>query len=74
MGEDFEMIDVVSSTILSIGYNESLQTLRIQFHNGILYEYYNLPLVEFEQFMNSPSKGEYLSHNLRGKYPYNKIG
>ena len=72
--EDFEMIMVSSSNILEIGYREDIQTLRVQFLNGSIYEYSNFPLVEFEQFRYSPSLGSYLNHNIRGKYPTNKVG
>ncbi len=68
------MIQVISTTFSSIGYQEGIQTLRVQFHNGILYEYLNFPLIEFEQFLDSPSKGEYFNSNVKNKYPFSKIG
>ncbi|KAF0147270.1 MAG: hypothetical protein FD143_3087 [Ignavibacteria bacterium] len=55
-------------------YREDIQTLRVQFKNGSLYEYYNLPVVEFESFKNSPSLGSYLNHQIKNRYPYNRIG
>jgi len=72
--EDFEMIMVASSTISAIGYREDLQTLRIQFQNGNIYEYYNFPLIEFENFKTAPSLGSYFNHHIKNNYPYNKIG
>ena len=72
--EDFEMIMVSSSTIIEIGYREDIQILRVHFLNGSIYEYNNFPLVEFEQFRNAPSVGTYLNQNIKGKYPYSKVG
>lgn len=72
--DDFDMIMVSSSNIMAIGYREDIQTLRVQFLNGSIYDYTNFPLVEFEQFRNAPSLGSYLYHNIRGKYPTNKVG
>lgn len=72
--DDFEMVLVSSSNIDAIGYREDIQTLRVQFKNGSLYEYYNLPVIEFENFKNSPSLGSYLNYQIKNRYPYNKVG
>jgi hypothetical protein len=47
---------------------------QVRFLKGSLYEYRNVPLMEFEQLRNSPSVGSYISRNIRGKYPYDRIG
>ena len=71
--EDFEMIQVSSSNIQAIGYREDIQTLRVQFLNGRIYEYLNFPIMEFEQFRSAPSLGSYLNYNIKGKYPTTRI-
>lgn len=72
--EDFTMVEIQSSTMTSIGYKEDIETLRIQFINGDLYEYFNFPIMEYNLFAESTSKGQYFNNNIRNKYPYNKIG
>ena len=71
---EIEMIPVVSSNIESIGYNEETQILRVKFLNGAIYEYKNVPLIEFEQLKNTSSVGSYLNRNIARNYPYEKVG
>ena len=71
---EIEMIPVVSSNVESIGYNEGTQILRIKFLNGAIYEYKNVPLMEFEQLKNASSVGSYLSRNIARNYSYEKVG
>ena len=72
---DIDMIPMVgSSNVDSIGYDEATQVLRIRFIKGGLYEYKNVPPMEFEQLRNAPSVGSYLSRNIKGNYPFDRIG
>ena len=71
---EFEMIPVVSSNVESIGYNEGTQILRVKFLTGGIYEYKNVPLMEFEQLKNTSSVGSYLNRNIARNYPYEKVG
>lgn len=71
---EIEMISVSSSNVESIGYDETTQTLRIRFLNGAIYEYKNVPIVEFDALKNAPSVGSYLNQNIRNAYPFERIG
>lgn len=68
------MKPVSSSNIQAVGYDESTETLRIQFTNGSIYEYRNVPIVVCNDFMQASSLGAYLNRNIRNNYPYEKIG
>ncbi|WP_082674733.1 KTSC domain-containing protein, partial [Christensenella hongkongensis] len=46
---------VSSSRIRSIGWEND--TLEVEFHDGAIYQYYNVSRAEYESFMNSPSLG-----------------
>jgi len=71
---EIEMIPVVSSNVESIGYDEKIQILRIKFLSGAIYEYKNVPLMEFEHLKNASSIGSYLNRNIVHNYPYEKVG
>jgi len=71
---EFEMFPVVSSNVESIGYNEGTQILRVKFLTGGIYEYKNVPLMEFEQLKSTSSVGSYLNRNIARIYPYDKVG
>ncbi|RPJ77654.1 MAG: KTSC domain-containing protein [Alphaproteobacteria bacterium] len=70
---EFNMIPVASSNIESIGYDEETQILRVRFLNGAMYEYKNLPIMEYEQLKNAPSVGSYFNRNIARNYPYEKV-
>jgi hypothetical protein len=65
---------VASSTVASIGYDEKSETLEVEFLNGTIYQYYNVPAALFEQFRIAPSKGQFLNTMIRNAYPYSKVG
>jgi hypothetical protein len=61
---DREAVD--SSTILSIGYDKATETLEVEFKNGGVYQYYNVPDPVYEQLMQSSSKGQHQRARLLG--------
>ena len=65
---------VASSNINSIGYDEGSQTLEVEFLNGSIYQYYNVPQNIHEQLMQAGSKGKFLNTYIRNAYPYSRIG
>ncbi len=71
--EDFEMIPVASSNVESIGYDENYRILRIRFLNGNIYDYKNVPFMEFERLKEAHSIGSYLHRNIKFNYPYEKV-
>lgn len=72
--DDIEKISVSSSNIEAIGYNPDYQILRIWFLNGTVYDYQNVPAIEFEALRYAPSVGVYLNKNIKGAYSYTKSG
>ena len=64
---------VPSSNIVSIGYDEPSQTLEIEFHTGVVYQYYNVSQSIYEQLMTAPSKGQFLAYNIKNVYPYSRV-
>ncbi|MBE2226243.1 MAG: KTSC domain-containing protein [Ignavibacteria bacterium] len=65
---------VTSSNVEAIGYDESSNTLRVWFLNGSVYDYLNVPSIEYNALSNAPSIGSYLARNIKGVYPYSKVG
>ncbi|WP_243613861.1 KTSC domain-containing protein [Shimia aestuarii] len=69
-----ERYSVASSNIASIGYDEPSQTLEVEFLNGSIYQYYNVPINIYDQLMNDPSKGRFLNTYIKNAYPYSRVG
>jgi len=65
--------NVDSSNIRSIGYNREHSSLEIEFSNGDIYQYNNVPEEIYVAIMASRSKGEAVHRLLRGKYSYAKM-
>lgn len=68
-----KMLPVASTSIRSIGYEVSTKTLYIQFNNGFMYEYKNLPPIVYAALMNADSIGAFFNRTIRGKYPYRRL-
>lgn len=66
-------VQVSSSNLKSVGYDDSSKILEVQFKNGLIYQYENVPLNIYKELINSPSKGSYFHKNISLKYKYKKI-
>lgn len=64
---------VTSSNIESIGYDSNSATLEIEFLNGTIYQYFDIPDNVYDGLMGADSQGKYLAANIKGNYRYSKI-
>lgn len=71
--QDSKRERVNSSNIYSVGYSYETNTLQIEFKNRQVYEYYNVPVNIYIEFMNSQSKGKYATKYIYYKYKYQNI-
>lgn len=69
-----ERYSVASSNVSSVGYDADTQTLEVEFVNGAIYQYYNVPNNIYEEMMKSDSKGRFLHYYIRDYYPYSRVG
>ncbi len=68
-----QRVSVVSSNIAAIGYNQETRTLEVEFRDGAVYEYYDVPPNEHAALMNAASHGKYLHTCIRDRYRYRRI-
>lgn len=66
-------VNVVSSNIASIGYDSDRGILEIEFLNGSVYQYYDVPEYVYDEIMSAGSHGGYLSLNVKGIYSYSMV-
>lgn len=66
-----EMTEVHSSNIRAVGH-EGL-TLRIQFHNGSVYDYAGVSEAVAADMLRAPSIGKYFFAHIKGKYEASKV-
>ena len=63
-----------STVVASFSYDPESQTLKVVFRSGMVYEYINVPPEKYEEMKNAFSKGIYLNTEIKGKYPFRKVG
>jgi len=66
-------VDVVSSNIKSIGYDENDRILEIVFKGDRIYQYIGVPLVVYTSLMNAQSHGKYFHSNIKDKYETRRV-
>lgn len=63
---------IVKSKLLhSIGYCAGV--LEVEFRDGGLYEYWDVPPEVFHELTLAKSVGAYFIQNVKSQYPYNKV-
>ena len=69
-----EMMFVSSSNIESVGYDQSSMELHVRFSkSGETYVYYDVEEWVYQEFLQSDSKGKYLSVTIKPRYRYGKL-
>ncbi|MGA3052050.1 MAG: KTSC domain-containing protein [Chitinispirillaceae bacterium] len=68
-----DRLPVSSSNLASVGYDPSSMTLEIEFKDGSLYQYFDVPVAVYQGLMNADSKGTFFSQNLRNDYRYTRL-
>jgi hypothetical protein len=65
---------VESSSIKSVGYDITRRILEVEFNNGSIYNYYEVPQLIYKELIEADSHGKYLDkHVKRAGYRYVKI-
>lgn len=65
---------VASTNLASAGYDETTQTLEVQFVNRRGYQYYGVPEDMHKQLMRAASKGHFLNAHIRNSYSFSRVG
>lgn len=68
-----ERIPVSSSSIESVGYDSNSATLEVEFKNGGVYQYYEVPDHTYDEFVSSDSLGKYLHYSIKNAYAFSKM-
>ena len=64
---------VESTTLATVGYDENLKRLQLEFCSRAVYLYFGVPAASYEGLLDAPSKGRYFNGTIRGHYPYRQI-
>lgn len=67
-------IQVASTEITQVGYQEDSETLEIKFQHGGLYQFFNVPADVFQGLLSAPSKEGYYQAKIGERFPCSRIG
>ena len=60
---------VHSHALAAIGYSKRLHALEVEFVNGAIYRYSNVPPEIYRDLLSAPSKAQFYDANVRGHFP-----
>jgi KTSC domain len=66
-----ERVPVDSEALRSVGYKDG--TLEIEFTNGSVYQYFDVPEHVHDELMRAGSHGELFSRQIRGHFRYARV-
>jgi len=64
-----QRVNVSSSALISLGYDEETQTLEIEFKNGRVFQYKGVPHSTYEWLVRAPHKGGLFNRLIRDRFP-----
>ena len=68
-----ERESVNSLSLASVGYDLGSETLEIEFKNGGIYHYYNVPAFMHERLMAADSRGKFFNAEIKEAYSCAKV-
>lgn len=65
---------VESSNLASIGYDAENESLEVEFKNGGIYQYFDVPENVYDELMSASSHGQYFDRNIKkAGYEFQKM-
>ena len=64
---------VLSTELEWIGYEHKTNILQVEFIEGRVYQYQNVPVEVYEAFLIASSYGKFFEEKIKGCFPYRKI-
>jgi KTSC domain len=65
---DMDRQPVQSCNLKSVGYDNNLKNLEIEFHSGLIYQYQNVPSHIFASLLSAPSTGTFFTDKIKNRY------
>ena len=62
-----------SSSLASVAYDVKQTILQVEFRDGSVYQYSNVPEKIHQNLLQASSKGAYLNCNIRNRFPSLKL-
>ena len=66
-------LPVDSSALRSVGYDPKLQVLQIEFINGSVCDYYNVPPQTYQEFCEADSMGAFVNFRIKPNFECHEV-
>jgi hypothetical protein len=64
---------VQSTNLKTVGYDPKTTTLEIEFQDGNVYQYFDVPETLHKELMQAASHGKFFSSQIKGSFRYAKL-
>jgi hypothetical protein len=64
---------VESTTMRSVGYDQTNQVLEVEFQSGTIYQYLGIPPAIYKDLLAAESKGRYFNSEIRDTYEFVRV-
>ncbi len=65
---NMERQPVQSCILRSVGYDDNLKNMEIEFHSGLIYQYSGVPSKIYADLMSSAAVGKFFSDKVRNRF------
>ena len=66
-------ISVASAMMYSVGYDSVGAVLEVEFRNGSVYEYLDVPAQHYAALLAAASKGQFFNACVRGVFAFRRV-
>lgn len=66
-------VEINSSNLCSVGYEASTSLLEVEFHDGRIHQYSNVPGKTARGLMMAPSSGEYFHFYIKDQFQFARV-
>ena len=64
---------VVSESVVSVGYDEAVHELEIEFRGGRVYRYVEVPTAAYRLLLRAPSIGKYVNAVIKPRFATREV-
>lgn len=64
---------VTSSSLNSVGYDPKRQILEVEFVDGDVYQYLDVPRQTYEEFLQAESMGQFMNWKIKQRHRYKRL-
>lgn len=66
-------VQLHSTTLATASYEASQSNLQLEFHDGAVYRYFQVPESTYRALLHADSHGRYFNRRIRGRFPYLQV-